>query len=82
MTGAFYTVFPIIEVQSRFLFAAKIIVVVIIANAIGAGIYALDNHITRLKDDHPRDACVGDTPPGDACLWDAPWEMPTCEMQA
>src|SRR5437773_10117312 len=32
VTGAFYTVFPIIEVQSRFLFAAKIIVVVIVAN--------------------------------------------------
>jgi amino acid transporter len=40
--GAYYTVFPIIEVQSRFLFAAKIIVVVIIANAVGAAIYALD----------------------------------------
>jgi amino acid transporter len=40
--GAFYTVFPIIEVQSRFLFAAKIIVVVIIANIIGAAIYLLD----------------------------------------
>src|SRR5438093_5505966 len=42
VTGAFYTVFPIIEVQSRFLFAAKIIVVVIAANVIGAAIYLLD----------------------------------------
>jgi amino acid transporter len=42
VTGAFYTIFPIIEVQSRFLFAAKIIGVVVIANAIGAGIYLMD----------------------------------------
>src|SRR5437764_5602059 len=42
VTGAFYTVFPIIEVQRRFLFAAKIIVVVIVANVIGAAIYLLD----------------------------------------
>jgi len=42
VAGAFYTVFPIIEVQSRFLFAAKIIAVVIVANAIGAAIYLLD----------------------------------------
>ena len=40
--GAFYTVFPIIEVESKFLFAAKIIAVVIIANVIGAAIYLLD----------------------------------------
>jgi len=39
--GAFFTVFPIIEVQSRLLFASKIIVVVIAANAIGAGLYLL-----------------------------------------
>ena len=45
--GAFYTVFPIIEVQSRFLFAAKIIVVVIIANAIGAAIYVIDKRRAR-----------------------------------
>ena len=42
LVGAFFTVFPIIDVQSRFLFAAKIIVVVVIANAIGVVIYALD----------------------------------------
>src|SRR2546423_2295656 len=47
VTGAFYTVFPIIEVESRFLFAAKIIVVVLIANAIGATIYALDKKRAR-----------------------------------
>jgi amino acid transporter len=45
--GAYYTVLPIIEVQSRFLFAAKIIVVVIIANAIGAAIYAFDKRRAR-----------------------------------
>jgi len=42
VTGAFYTIFPIIEVQSRFLFAAKIIGVVVIANAVGVGIYLMD----------------------------------------
>src|SRR5256714_4498512 len=40
--GALFTVFPIIDVQSRLLFAAKIIAVVIAANAIGAAIYAFD----------------------------------------
>src|SRR2546428_11882829 len=42
VTGAFYTVFPIIEVESRFLFAAKILLVVIVANLIGAAIYVID----------------------------------------
>ncbi len=42
VVGAFFTVFPIIDVQSRFLFAAKIIAVVIAANAIGAAIYVFD----------------------------------------
>jgi glutamate:GABA antiporter len=41
-TGAFYTIFPIIEVESHFWFAAKIIAVVVIANVIGAAIYLLD----------------------------------------
>ena len=45
--GAFYTVFPIIEVESRFLFAAKIILVVIVANIIGAGIFLLDKKRKR-----------------------------------
>lgn len=48
VVGAFYTVFPIIEVQSRFLFAAKIIVVVVIANVIGAAIYLLDKKRNRV----------------------------------
>ncbi|HET7375317.1 MAG TPA: amino acid permease, partial [Anaerolineae bacterium] len=47
LIGAFFTVFPIIDVQSRFLFAAKIIVVVIAANAIGAAIYLLDKKRSR-----------------------------------
>ena len=47
VVGAFYTVFPIIDVQSRFLFAAKIIVVVIVANAIGAAIYVFDKRRSR-----------------------------------
>jgi len=42
LTGAFYTIFPIIEVESRFLFAAKILLVVIVANLIGAAIYTID----------------------------------------
>src|SRR5689334_196623 len=42
LTGAFYTIFPIIEVESRFLFAAKILVVVMVANLIGAAIYLID----------------------------------------
>jgi amino acid transporter len=41
VTYAFFTVFPIIDVQSRLLFAAKIIAVVVVANAIGAGLYAM-----------------------------------------
>src|SRR5438876_7385145 len=47
VVGAFFTVFPIIEVQSRFLFAAKLIAVVIAANARGAGIYAFDKKRSR-----------------------------------
>src|SRR5438132_1012682 len=39
---AFFTVFPIIDVSSRLLFAAKIIAVVLGANLIGITIYALD----------------------------------------
>ena len=42
LVGAFYTIFPIIAVESRFWFAAKIIAVVVVANVIGAGIYLLD----------------------------------------
>jgi amino acid transporter len=47
VVGAFFTVFPIIDVASPLLFAAKIIVVVIAANAIGAGIYAFDKRRSR-----------------------------------
>src|SRR2546428_6921837 len=47
--GAFFTVFPIIDVQSRVLFAAKIIAVVIAANAIGAAVYAIDKRQNRLR---------------------------------
>jgi amino acid transporter len=47
VVGAFFTVIAIIDVQSRFLFAAKIIAVVIIANAIGVGIYMLDKRRNR-----------------------------------
>jgi len=45
--GAFFTVFPIIDVQSHFLFAAKIIAVVVVANAIGAAIYFADKKRAR-----------------------------------
>ena len=45
--GAFFTLFPIIDVASRWMFAAKILAVVVIANAIGATIYALDKKRTR-----------------------------------
>ena len=40
--GAFFTVFPIIDVKSPFLFGAKIIAVVLAANLIGITIYILD----------------------------------------
>ncbi|HYX27334.1 MAG TPA: APC family permease [Pyrinomonadaceae bacterium] len=46
LVGAFYTIFPIITVESRFWFAAKIIAVVIVANAIGAAIFLLDKKRT------------------------------------
>jgi amino acid transporter len=50
VVGALFTVFPIIKVESRFLFAAKIIAVVIVANAIGVAIYAFDKkRQTRLR---------------------------------
>src|SRR5437879_57632 len=49
LLGAFFTVFPIIDVESRLVFAAKIIAVVVIANAIGAAIYAFDKRQNRLR---------------------------------
>src|SRR5438876_10815825 len=45
--GAFFTVFPIIDVHSRFWFAAKLIAVVMAAHARGAGIYAFDKKRSR-----------------------------------
>src|SRR5438105_74413 len=48
VVGACFTAFPIIEVESRWLFAAKIIAVVVIANAIGATIYLLDKERARV----------------------------------
>ena len=47
--GAFFTVFPIIDVQSPFLFGAKIIAVVLGANLIGITIYAMDKRRTRTR---------------------------------
>jgi hypothetical protein len=44
---AFFTVFPIIDVQSRALFAIKIIAVVVAANAIGAALYAMRREQAR-----------------------------------
>lgn len=44
---AFFTLFPIIDVQSRLIFAAKIIAVVVVANAIGVTIYQLDKKRKR-----------------------------------
>src|SRR5258707_6097763 len=41
LTGAFYTIFPIIEVESPRMFALKIIIVVVIANAIGILLFVL-----------------------------------------
>jgi glutamate:GABA antiporter len=41
LLAIFYTVYPIIEVPSKLLFAIKIVAVTVIANAIGATIFAL-----------------------------------------
>jgi amino acid transporter len=43
-----FTIFPIVDVQSRLIFAAKIIAVTVIANAIGAAIYALGEKRRRV----------------------------------
>jgi glutamate:GABA antiporter len=45
--AAFFTIFPIIDVESRFWFAAKIIAVVVGANALGAAVYALRHKRVR-----------------------------------
>jgi amino acid transporter len=41
LLAIFFTVYPIIDVPSRLSFAAKIVTVTVIANAIGAGIFAV-----------------------------------------
>ncbi len=48
LLAIFFTVFPIVEVQSVFLFAAKIIAVAIVANALGLTIFLFDKK--RLKE--------------------------------
>ena len=50
LLAIFFTVYPIIDVPSKLIFAAKIIVVTVIANAIGAAVFALRS----------RSAAVGD----------------------
>jgi amino acid transporter len=47
VAGAIFTVFPIIEVQSDFLFAFKIIATVLVANAIGAALYLAGDRRAR-----------------------------------
>ena len=51
LLAIFFTVYPIIDVPSRLIFAAKIIVVTVIANAIGAAIFALRSRTAALN--HP-----------------------------
>jgi amino acid transporter len=41
LLAIFFTIFPIVDVRSPFLFAAKIILVTVIANAIGVAIFGL-----------------------------------------
>jgi amino acid transporter len=45
----FFTVFPIIEVRSRLAFGAKIIVVVVLANAAGAAIFLVGGRRAKLR---------------------------------
>src|SRR6476659_6208536 len=49
LSAIFFTVYPIIDVPSKLIFAAKIIAVTAIANAIGAAIFALRSR-TALRD--------------------------------
>jgi amino acid transporter len=49
LAAIFFTVYPIIEVPSKLTFAAKIIAVTAVANAIGAAIFALRSR-TTLRD--------------------------------
>jgi amino acid transporter len=49
LAAIFFTVYPIIDVPSKLIFAAKIIAVTAVANAIGAAIFALRSR-TALRD--------------------------------
>src|SRR5436190_6395645 len=49
LTAIFFTVYPIIDVPSKLIFGAKIIAVTAVANAIGAGVFALRSQ-TALRD--------------------------------
>ena len=49
LTAIFFTVYPIIDVPSKLIFGAKIIAVTAVANAIGAGVFALRSR-TALRD--------------------------------
>jgi len=50
LLAIFFTVYPIIDVPSKLIFAAKIIVVTVIANAIGAAIFALRSRSSAIGD--------------------------------
>ena len=50
LLAIFFTVYPIIDVPSKVIFAAKIIVVTVIANAIGAAIFALRSRSAAIGD--------------------------------
>ena len=47
LTAIVFTVYPIIDVPSKLTFAAKIIAVTVVANAIGAGIFVLRSRTAR-----------------------------------
>jgi amino acid transporter len=49
LLAIFFTVYPIIDVPSKLMFAAKIIAVTVIANAIGAAIFALRSRNAALS---------------------------------
>ena len=50
LLAIFFTVYPIIDVPSKLIFAAKIIVVTVIANAIGATVFALRSRSAVVDD--------------------------------
>ncbi len=50
LAAIWFTIFPIIGVRSRFAFAAKIIAVALIGNAIGAAIFAIRSRRAALAD--------------------------------